>query len=233
MNIKIANKLVELRKKNGLSQEELADKLGLSRQAVSKWERAESSPDTDNLICLAKLYGMSLDELLNTDESVEEIRERTIEVEEEKAKEKENDDEYIRIHKGHLASRKDHDKEFIKVTKHPVFMIVSSSVVALISTVLFLVFGFAFDVWYECWLFFLFIPLIASFFEAVIEKHAFTAFAYPILVTMVYVFLGFELEMWHPLWALFITIPVYYIIFDNIDKYVLKSKRIHDEDDED
>jgi len=73
MNIEIANRLVELRKKSGLSQEELAAKLGLSRQAVSKWERAEASPDTDNLICLAKLYGVSLDDLLNTDQSVDEI----------------------------------------------------------------------------------------------------------------------------------------------------------------
>jgi transcriptional regulator with XRE-family HTH domain len=73
MNIEIANRLVDLRKKSGLSQEELAAKLGLSRQAVSKWERAEASPDTDNLICLAKLYGVSLDTLLNTDESIDEI----------------------------------------------------------------------------------------------------------------------------------------------------------------
>lgn len=73
MNIEIANRLVELRKKSGLSQEDLASKLGLSRQAVSKWERAEASPDTDNLICLAKLYGVSLDELLNTEESIDEI----------------------------------------------------------------------------------------------------------------------------------------------------------------
>ncbi len=64
MDIKTANRLYELRKKNGLSQEALAEKLGISRQSVSKWERAESSPDTDNLIALAKLYGVSLDELL-------------------------------------------------------------------------------------------------------------------------------------------------------------------------
>lgn len=73
MNIEIANRLINLRKQSGLSQEELAARLGLSRQAVSKWERAEASPDTDNLICLAKIYGVSLDDLLNTDQPVEDI----------------------------------------------------------------------------------------------------------------------------------------------------------------
>jgi len=55
MDVKVANRLVMLRAKYGLSQEELAEKIGVSRQAVSKWERAESSPDTDNLIALAKI----------------------------------------------------------------------------------------------------------------------------------------------------------------------------------
>ncbi|NCB63845.1 MAG: XRE family transcriptional regulator, partial [Clostridia bacterium] len=64
MNLEIANRLVALRRDSGFSQEELAARLGVSRQAVSKWERAESSPDTDNLISLAKLYGISLDLLL-------------------------------------------------------------------------------------------------------------------------------------------------------------------------
>lgn len=68
VNIEIANRLVKLRKENNLSQEALANKLGVSRQAVSKWERAEASPDTDNLILLSKLYGISLDELLKTDQ---------------------------------------------------------------------------------------------------------------------------------------------------------------------
>lgn len=60
----IAQRLAARRKQAGLSQEALADKLGVSRQAVSKWERAESLPDTDNLIALAAIYGLTLDELL-------------------------------------------------------------------------------------------------------------------------------------------------------------------------
>jgi transcriptional regulator with XRE-family HTH domain len=71
MNVEIAQRLAELRRKSGLSQENLAERLGLSRQAISKWERAESSPDTDNLIALAKLYGISLDALLSTESILE------------------------------------------------------------------------------------------------------------------------------------------------------------------
>lgn len=78
MNIEVANRLQQLRKAKGLSQEELANILGLSRQAISKWERAETSPDTDNLICLARLYNISIDKLLDTSESTEEIKERIV-----------------------------------------------------------------------------------------------------------------------------------------------------------
>lgn len=67
MNVEIAQRLAKRRKETGLSQEALAEKIGVSRQAVSKWERSESSPDTDNLISLAKLYGVSLDDLLYTE----------------------------------------------------------------------------------------------------------------------------------------------------------------------
>ncbi len=82
MNLEIANRLVALRKENQLSQEALAEKLGISRQAVSKWERAEASPDTDNLIALARLYHVSLDELLKIydeeeDEGGYSVREET------------------------------------------------------------------------------------------------------------------------------------------------------------
>lgn len=60
----LADKITEERKRNGWSQEELAEKLGVSRQAVSKWESAGSVPDLQRVIQLAELFGVSTDYLL-------------------------------------------------------------------------------------------------------------------------------------------------------------------------
>ncbi len=59
-----ADKLIDLRKKNGWSQEEVAEKLGVSRQAISKWEGAQSIPDMSRIIRLSELFGVSTDYLL-------------------------------------------------------------------------------------------------------------------------------------------------------------------------
>ena len=67
MTTEIANRLCAYRKHHGISQEELAEKLGVSRQAISKWERSEASPDTDNLISLSQVYEVTLDALLYAD----------------------------------------------------------------------------------------------------------------------------------------------------------------------
>lgn len=72
MTYDVADRLAHMRRRRGLSQGELARKLGLSRQAVSKWERGESSPDTENLVALADLYGVSLDELVRPSAGVTE-----------------------------------------------------------------------------------------------------------------------------------------------------------------
>lgn len=60
----LADKIMNERKKNGWSQEKLADKLGVSRQSVSKWESAQSVPDINRILDLAKLFGVSTDYLL-------------------------------------------------------------------------------------------------------------------------------------------------------------------------
>lgn len=59
-----ADKLTQLRKKSGWSQEDLANQMGVSRQSVSKWEGAQSIPDLDKMIKLSKMFGVSIDYLL-------------------------------------------------------------------------------------------------------------------------------------------------------------------------
>lgn len=60
-----ADKLIQLRKKSGWSQEELADQMDVTRQSVSKWEGAQSVPDLEKMLRLSKLFGVSTDYLLN------------------------------------------------------------------------------------------------------------------------------------------------------------------------
>ena len=64
-----SNNLIQLRKTNNLSQEQLAEKLGVTRQAVSKWESGQAMPDVDKLIQLANMFEITTDQLLNKLES--------------------------------------------------------------------------------------------------------------------------------------------------------------------
>lgn len=205
MNVEIADKLLQLRKTNGYSQENLAERLGISRQAVSKWERAEASPDTDNLILLAKIYNVSLDELLmivpvrvnaqgevvDASTSTETI-ESTIE----------------RLEKIGVKA-----KEGIKEIGRNKWMTFPYYMIAVI---LFAIFGFAFNRgWQYSWLFFLTIPLYYTLVLAVSKKNA-HLFLYPVLVVLVYLVLCLpighmvNMSFWHPYWIMFLTIPIYY-----------------------
>lgn len=69
----LGNRLVQARKKAGLSQEAVAEKLGVSRQTISKWETDETVPDIYQSKKLAKLYHLSLDELIEFDVDLKEI----------------------------------------------------------------------------------------------------------------------------------------------------------------
>ena len=60
----LADRLHDLRKKSGYSQEQLADLLGISRQAISKWESGQGKPDLDNIIKLTELYNISADYII-------------------------------------------------------------------------------------------------------------------------------------------------------------------------
>lgn len=70
----LGNNLFDARKKCGLSQEEVAERLGVSRQTISKWELDETLPDICQSKKLANLYGLSLDELIEFDIDMKEIQ---------------------------------------------------------------------------------------------------------------------------------------------------------------
>lgn len=205
MNLEIANRLQKLRKENGYSQEQLALELGISRQAVSKWERAESSPDTDNLILLARLYNVSLDELLSTDDSTEEI----IDNKQVETVEPEIVDEDV-----------DHDidDETPKVSKRTERVLRAfQTMIPILTVAAYLVLGAVFKMWHPGWIVFVIMPALMSVFECIIVKKL-GAFVYPLLATTVFLVLGFYFDWWHPAWIVFITIPLFYMFAGMIDK---------------
>ncbi|MCM1441856.1 MAG: helix-turn-helix domain-containing protein, partial [Roseburia sp.] len=59
-----SEKLKEIRKKEGLSQEQLAEKIGVSRQAITKWETGKGLPDVENMVIIAEIFKTTLDDLL-------------------------------------------------------------------------------------------------------------------------------------------------------------------------
>lgn len=68
----LSEKLYKLRKKGGLSQEQLAEQLGVSRQAISKWESGKAIPESDTLISISKYFNVTLDYLMKEDDPVAE-----------------------------------------------------------------------------------------------------------------------------------------------------------------
>lgn len=75
----LADKIITLRKKNGWSQEELAERVGVSRQAISKWESAQSVPDLDKILRMSEIFGVTTDFLLKDEMETEEYTGSTAE----------------------------------------------------------------------------------------------------------------------------------------------------------
>lgn len=184
MTLETANRLVQLRKAHNLSQEELAERLCVSRQAVSKWERAESSPDTDNLIALAKLYGISLDELVQGSGAATPV---------------EPGDADNPLPNGsyfeHKARQEEQARDRLRHSfPYPVLVAVA-----------YLVLGTCFGLWHPGWLLFLTIPL---YYLPASQRSTLKLLGNPVMVTIAYLLLGFWCNLWHPGWVIFLLIPL-------------------------
>ena len=250
MNIETANRLLQYRKQAGLSQEELAEKIGVSRQAVSKWERSEASPDTDNLVTLAELYGVSLDEMLGLKTAKEESKEEPEEALPEKdevhvslkdgvhVNTKEGDKIDVSFKEGIHIVTKGEDKVHIlgdekyyvdeKGEKHeikPAYYFWLYMPFPVIITALFLGWGFS-GLWggfTTAWLLFFLVPVYYSTVEAIKAKDL-SKFAFPVVAAGVYLALGMFMHIWHPTWLVLLTIPVFYCIVEGIKKALSKKE---------
>jgi transcriptional regulator with XRE-family HTH domain len=190
MDIKTADRLIELRKNHNLSQEALSEKLGVSRQAISKWERGESSPDTDNLIALAGIYGITLDDILNPEKQI-----KSPQPEPEQPKQEKEKKPAIYADLG------------TTLFKFPFVFILAAIYV-----------GFNLIVskqslWHPTWLMFFLVPIYYHFAGACFSKtKKGFLFAQPIpeLIVLIYLVLGFGFALWAKGAILFIIIPIYY-----------------------
>lgn len=189
MSLQLGTKLADLRKRNGLSQEALAEKMGVSRQAVSKWERGESTPDTDTLIELSNLYNVSLDVLVGN-----KTEDTTPPPEKEKKTKTEPVEKGEPIYPGLSA----------KLLKFPF---------PLVIVALYILCGFALNLWHPMWLLFLLIPAYYHFAIGVRAKtKKGLLFAIPVfeVALILFLVLGLFLGAWKYAWILFIVAVCYY-----------------------
>ena len=242
----LGNRLFELRKKSGMSQEEFADKLNVSRQAVSKWERGEALPDTDNLISIAKLYNVSLDELvgLTIASENEQLREENVEENSSNENEVKNNldeggifvdasDDKDRViidisgngdvDVDNLAEEYEEEERYYSYNDEPadgkrkILRFLHHIPYPIVITIAYLLWGFLADGWDVGWTLYITIPLYYTILDCFRTKKV-SHFCYPVFIAFIYFFIGMQWDLWHPYWILFITIPVFYVIAGAIDK---------------
>jgi len=213
MNIEIANRLVELRKEKGYSQESLAAEIGISRQSVSKWERAESSPDTDNLICLAKLYGVSLDELLNTTQSIEDIvkDKKSESIFDDDEEDEEKDSHHLSKEETRIAEEELHLDKWHRV-KHWSYSILTILVLISYFLVGYLVpnlWGISPNTWGTAWVLFLLIPLYTELYNMFLYKDfSHLTGAVVFIATIAFFVISYLTHRWEITWICFLLIPL-------------------------
>lgn len=200
MSIQQGNYLKELRVKNGLSQEKLAERLGVSRQSVSKWEQGYAVPSSDNVLELSKLYDISADDILNCEAPKAAADEKEEASKPQKSQQAEVHDDAVAEKEREVKSTEKHKKHSWLFAAYPCIAVFITLALGAFDSAL----------WKTSWIFLLTIPLYYTGSIAIRKKNP-LIFCYPVVVIIVYLLCGFYAGLWHPLWILFATIPIYYI----------------------
>lgn len=195
MDLMTANRLQQFRKMNGYSQEVLAEKLGISRQSISKWERAEASPEIDNLMALAKIYGVTIDELLDTSSDKVVVESDTVE----------------KDFKGKLKSLLSKANDFGIYPQTAKKLLIFPFPIIIVF--LYLALSMLLHIWHPFWMIFLTIPMYYRFAIAckANNKKVFTLLLpIPEIVVTAFLLVGFATSAWGYASVLFMIIPMFY-----------------------
>ena len=242
MEENIGKRLSEFRKRKGLSQEEVASKLNVSRQSVINWENGDATPSIYYLKDLSNLYGVSIDDLVNVSKPIDDCY-----------KKEEKKSEHIHINKKGVFINADEDhvsisKDGIRINdggisefsfdnkkqrKKKFFRklagIIDGTMLVLVC-ITYLVLGFINSDYFSLlWPMFLasFIP--GGILRCIALKKA-NEFPIVWIATSAYFFIGMmfpyylNINGWHPYWAILFIIPVYYIFANSIKSLIKVSK---------
>ncbi len=202
-------RIVVLRKGLNLSQEALAEQLGVSRQAISKWERGETSPDIQNLSALADVFGMTVDELIHDEAANSPTKTKLVGMDLRKSAEKLI---IIAVAIFIISAFSFTSLPFNGKTNLLIFgLLITLGVLMCIKA------GFMFERFYM---------LNKNQMEYNVEAEGPTrqykrrrdavGTVVALLCVIVYLFISFVYGLWHPGWLIFLLIPIVYAVFDLI-----------------
>ena len=204
--------LYYLRKREGISQEELAEKLGVSRQAVSKWETGDAYPETEKIMMLCDRYGVTMDALMRGD-----VKEQSPE---KQVPEQEPEEASAAIPEP-VQTEKDDNEDAEQMTAAQK---IAQVVLWVGAAAVYLLLGMAWNLWHPLWIIFVIMPAVASVVDLILapkEKRAKEIggtidFVVIIGAVVTYLLCGFYADLWHIMWVVFLIIPITCVITDLI-----------------
>ncbi|MBR6788664.1 MAG: helix-turn-helix transcriptional regulator [Clostridia bacterium] len=214
--------LFNLRKEKGLTQANLADMLGVTNKAVSKWERGEAMPETAQLLPLSRILGVTVDELLNGSYA------------------KKPPSEEVATTQNTVFDKKTKNVKWKKLSA------LTCAVVVALGVLAYLILGFVWELWYPYWVLTVLAGTSCVVIEIVFEffdkerckwemshgKNVYTEGAGKILMMVcvnVYLFCGVFANLWHPLWVVFPIGGVVAGVVSAIGHFFAKGEREDEE----
>ena len=246
-----AQNIQYLRKLRRITQEELSDLVGVSRQSVSKWETGDAFPETEKIMQLCDIFNVSMDVLMRGDaqkyftenENGCDIGKWQNAPPEDKDGEPHSDCAETRESNNPLEMTRE-EVERVKsfstlperTKRHIKRQLISSAATGIIfavAAIVYICLGAILNLWHPAWVVFIFALAVAIFTDGIIRKRDCAAVGIMrglrdsviVFAAAIYLLTGFLCDLWHPAWVIFIAAVILSIIFDIIKEAIKNSRK--------